>query len=162
MQERSFLLKGFSLLELMVIVAITCILAIVGVSSYRDYTLRASVASLIPTADKVKNEVEDAHNQGTIFGTSGDQTYIDIAATNKPYALLDVIRVDYGCVNIGVDVTALNLDPAKQLIITWCPTIDNGSIEWRCGYDTASDAGYVKYLPANCQTVNTAIQDTSL
>lgn len=153
--------RSFSLLELMAVIAIICVLAVVGVSSYRSYTIKASIAALISTTDKVKNEVEDAHNQGTIFGTSASQTYVASSAANKPYALLDIIRVNYGCVNIDIDLTVLNLDGTKQLTITWCPYLDNGSIEWRCGYDSASYSGYIQYLPANCQTVDTAIQDTS-
>lgn len=152
---------GFSLIELMAVVAIIAILAIVAVPSYRDYTIRASIAALIPSADKVKNEVEDAHNQGTVFGTTANQTYLASSATDKPYGLLDIIRVNYGCVNIDVDLNALNLDGTKQLTITWCPTVNNGSIEWRCGYDAASYAGYIAYLPANCQQSRATIQDTA-
>jgi Tfp pilus assembly major pilin PilA len=145
----------------MTVVAIVCILAVVGVSSYRSYTIRASVAALIPTADKVKNAVEDAHNQGTVFGTSGNQTYISSSVANKPYAMLDVIRVNYGCVNIDVDLNALNLDTSKQLTIMWCPTVNNGSIEWRCGYTAASYSAYITYLPANCQNTSASITDTT-
>lgn len=154
--------KAFSLLELMVVSAIICILSVVGVVSYRDYTIKASIAALVPTADKVKNSVEDAHNQGTVFGTTGAQTFVASGMANKPYGLLDIIRVNYGCVNLDIDLGALNLDNTKQLTMTWCPYLDHGAIEWQCGYDTASFADYIKYLPPNCQAnVNTAIQDTS-
>lgn len=154
--------KGFSLLELMVVTAIICILSVVGVVSYRDYTIKASIAALVSTADKVKNSVEDAHNQGTIFGTTGNETFVSSGTANKPYALLDVERVDYGCVNVDIDLAALKLDNTKQLTMTWCPYLDQGAIEWQCGYDAASFADYIKYLPPNCQNnVNTAIQDTA-
>lgn len=152
---------GFSLIELMAVVAIICFLAIVAVPSYRDYTIRASVAALMSSADKVKNEVEDAHNQGTIFGTGAPQTFIPSNMANKPNGLLDVIRVDYGCVNIDIDLVALKLDGTKQLTLTWCPYNSNGAVEWRCGYGSASSSDYLKYLPASCQQVNTSIQDTT-
>lgn len=153
--------KSFSLLELMAVIAIIAILAVIAIPAYRDYIIRASIAALVPTADKVKNEVEDAHNQGTIFGTSGDQTYIASGATDKPYAMLDLVRSSYGCVDIGIDLATLALDDEQELTLTWCPAVDNGSIEWQCGYVSGSYAAYVQYLPKECQQVNTSIQDTS-
>lgn len=156
-----FVRRGFSLLELLAVLAIAAILSAVAISSYRDYTIRASIAALLPLADKVKNGVTDEHNQGTVFGASGAQTYVDSSSTDKPFALQDITRADYGCVNIGIDLSALKLDVTKQLILTLCPTVDDSSIEWHCGYDVASYAPYVKYLPANCQSVNTGLVDYS-
>lgn len=152
---------GFSLLELLAVLAIVAILSTVAVTSYRDYTIRASIAALIPLAEKIKNEVSSEHNQGTIFSTTGDQTYVASASTDKPYALLEIVRTNYGCINVGIDLATLKLDATKELILTLCPVVDGNSIEWRCGYDTASYAAYVKYLPANCQTVSTSILDSS-
>lgn len=150
---------GFSLLELLAVLSIVAILSAVAISSYRDYTLRASIAALMPLADKIKNQVAEEHNQGTIFGTSGSQTYVDSSSSDKPFALLDITRSNYGCVNIGIDLSALKLDASKQLILVLCPYLDDNSIEWRCGYDAASFATYVKYLPANCQNASSSILD---
>lgn len=151
---------GFSILELMVVVSIIAVLAVIVVPSYRDYTLRATIASLMPIADKVKNEVEDAHNQGTIFGTSGNQTYIASSAPDKPYGLLDLTRVAYGCVNISIDTAGIGLE-AQTLTLAWCPTVIEGSVQWQCGYAAGSYADYVQYLPAKCQVQTSTIQDTN-
>lgn len=152
---------GFSLLELMAALAVVCILAAVSVTSYRSYTIRASIAALTPTADQAKNEVENAHNVGTIFGTSGNETIVASNTPNKPYALLDIVRGNYGCVTINIDLAALNLDDEQELGMVWCPTLSDGSIVWNCGYTSASFADYITYLPGVCQTVITSIQDTS-
>jgi len=153
--------QGFSLVELMVVIAIVAILATVSVISYKTYSIRSRISSLITVANNVKTEVEASHNQGIIFGASSSQTYIASNASNKPSGLYSMSQVAYGCVNIDLDLTALNLDGTKTLMITWCPTEDNGSIQWRCGYDSTSYSSYLTYLPSNCQSVNTAIQNTS-
>lgn len=154
-------MRAFSLLELMVVVSIIAILAIVVVPSYRDYTVRASIASLIPVADKAKNEVEDAHNQGVIFGTSGSQTYIAANAEDKPYGLATLTQGNYGCITIGIDLDALSLDTSQQLGISFCPRVVDDSIIWQCAYSSGSSVDYVEYLPAICQQAVTSIQDTS-
>lgn len=155
------LFRAFSLIELLAVISIISILAVIAVPSYRAHNIRASIAALIPLADTAKNDVEVEHNQGVIFGTSADQVYIADSVADKPYALNDIVRVNYGCVNLNIDLAALNLDTSKQLTLVWCPTVDNGSVEWRCGYDPTSYADYISYLPANCQDDITTLIDTS-
>jgi type IV pilus assembly protein PilA len=152
---------AFSLIELMIVIAIISVLAVVAVTSYRDYVIRSSIAALIPLAGQAKNDVEDAHNEGTIFGTGGGKTYVASSATDKPLGLYSMTRVDYGCVNITIDLAALRLDNTKTLILTWCPRVDNGSIAWRCGYDSTSYSGYISYFPSNCQASSSSILSTS-
>ncbi len=153
--------NAFSLVELMVVISILAILAVTAVTSYRDYMIRGSIASLMPLADRVKNEVEDAHNQGTVFGNGSSQIYVANSSSDKPFALYSMSRVSYGCVDIQIDLAALDLDPSQTLILTWCPTIDNASIEWQCGYDSASASAYLHYLPAICQSSSSSIQNAS-
>lgn len=156
------LLAGFSLIELMTVLSIITILAVTAVISYRDYTIRSTVASLLPLAEKAKHDVEEAHNQGLLFGTTGNEVYVDNASDDKPFGLYDVIRTDYGCVNIAIDLAALNLEATNELIMVLCPTTDNGSIEWRCGHTSTSTAEYLTYLPSACQAdTNNDIADTS-
>lgn len=156
------LVAGFSLIELMTVLSIITILAVTAVISYRDYTIRSTVASLLPLAEKAKLDVEEAHNQGLVFGTTGNEVYVDNTASDKPFGLYDVIRTDYGCVNVAVDLAALNLEATNELIMVLCPTTDNGSIEWRCGHTSTSTAAYLTYLPSACQTnSNNDIANTS-
>lgn len=152
---------AYSLLELMVVVAIVASLSAFAFVSYQQYLVRSNIAALIPLADQAKNAVEDEHNQGTIFGASGTEIFVADADTAKPFALANITRVAYGCVNVKLDLAALKLDTSKILIITWCPTENEGSVEWKCGYDSTSFSSYLKYLPSNCQAVNTSIRDTS-
>jgi prepilin-type N-terminal cleavage/methylation domain-containing protein len=154
--------KGFSLIELMTVLAIITALAVTATISYRDYTIRSTIGSLLPLAEQAKTDVENAHNQGTIFGSSGTQTYVSSSAADRPLGLMDIIRTGYGCVQIDINLTSIGLDGTKQLAMVLCPTINAASIEWQCGYSASSYASYLSYLPATCQSnTATSIQNTS-
>ena len=158
----NFVLRAFSLIELLAVISIIGILSVVSVTSYRSHNIRTAIAALIPLADAAKNSVEDEHNQGVVFGaSSGDTVYVASNIADKPYALEDIVRVNYGCVNLNIDLAALGLDNTKQLTLVWCPTIDNRAVEWRCGYDPDSYADYISYLPANCQNDISAFVDST-
>jgi len=154
-------LRAFSLIELMVVIGIVALLVTAGVISYKKSVISSNIVSLISAADAVKNSVESSHNQGTIFGSGSSQTYVASTDTNKPHGLYSLTQVDYGCVDLNIDLAAIGLDGTKTLILVWCPSENNGSIEWACGYDSSSYSSYLSYLPSNCQTVNTSIQSTS-
>src|SRR5688572_16053278 len=99
--------QAFSVIELMVVISIIAILAVVAIPSYRSYTVKASVASLIPVADKVKNEIEDSHNQGVVFGNNAGPEYISSSTPDKPEGLISMSLEAYGCVALELDAGAL-------------------------------------------------------
>lgn len=154
-------LRAFSLIEITVVIIIVALLSTVGVISYKKSVVSSKIVSLMSSANIVKNSVESSHNQGTIFGSSSSQTYVASTDTNKPLGLYSLTQVAYGCVDLNLDLAALGLDGSKTLILVWCPSENNGSIEWACGYDSTSESSYLSYLPSNCQAVNTSIQSTS-
>lgn len=153
--------QAFSVIELMVVISIIAILAVVAIPSYRSYTVKASIASLLPVADKAKNEIEDAHNQGVVFGNNAGPDYIPSSAPNKPEGLISMGLEAYGCVTLELDAGALGLDENQTIVLMYCPEVVDGSIEWQCGYHSSTYAGYVQYLPTNCQVPLASIQDTN-
>ncbi|WP_122679989.1 pilin, partial [Pseudomonas viridiflava] len=68
--------KGFTLIELMIVVAIVGILAAVALPAYQDYTIRAQVAELIGLTDGAKVAVtENYQNTGILPGTNANDGY---------------------------------------------------------------------------------------
>ncbi len=146
-------LIAYSLVELMVVVALLAVLTVVGVTSYRNYSVSAAIAALMPLAGQAKNDVEIAHTKGTVFGGSVvPQVYVSSSDPNKPLGLRSISRGDYGCVNIDIDFAAFNISSASTWTLMLCP-IDNGSsVEWVCGFYTdALLYDNVEYFPKECQ-----------
>lgn len=154
---------AFTLLELMIVIAILSIIAIVAVSEYRDYAISAKIAAVIPSASSTRIKVEKEYIEGTTFGVT-TETIVPNTDTDKPNGLYELTRGNYGCVQLEIDLDEVGLDSSsKRLILVWCPSIDQGAIEWRCGYNnTLSHGGYITFLPGECQNTLSSIRDTSL
>ncbi|WP_370660178.1 pilin [Massilia glaciei] len=135
---------GFTLIELMIVVAIIGILAAVALPAYQDYTVRGRVSELMIMASSMKGTVTEniSTNGGTMpadacKGISATVATVNVASTACT-AATGVIRV------IG-DATK-----AKGVDIILTPTIDtaSGTVKWIC---TTTNTADVKYVPAECR-----------
>lgn len=127
--------KGFTLIELMIVVAIIGILAAVALPAYQDYTVRAKVSEGLVQASSAKTTVGENLATGASdscagvnAGTIGMTTISCTAATNT----------------IGVSVDAGSATVTFDLVGTLDAT--TGGVEWAC--NNASEA---KYVPAQCR-----------
>lgn len=154
--------NAFSVIELMIVIAIIGLVAAFGMTAYREHVVRSTIASLVPITGSVKASVESAHNEGTVFGTSGNEVIIATTDTDKPFGLDSMTRTSYGCIELDLDMDDLKLDNLNVLVLVWCPSTNSGSIEWQCGYGATSTAAYITYLPNECQVTQASIQDSSL
>ncbi len=152
---RKQLQQGFTLIELMIVVAIIGILAAVAVPAYQDYVTRARVVdSLTPTGD-YKNKIGEAF---AIDGLTGAKTAATAfaAGDNDTPAVSFTIDTNNGLMLIA---KILQSDPAiKDQTIEIYPLINNtdltatsvGTIEWKCATGT-TDGVKAKYLPSGCK-----------
>ena len=140
--------QGFTLIELMIVVAIIGILAAIAIPAYQDYTIRAQVSEGLNLAGGAKAAVTEytmdtgnfpaTNSEAGIAGTPGDingkyVTQVEVGATAN-----GVIEVTY-----GNDAHALI--QADTLLLS--PTTNAGSIEWTCSSADLAD----KHLPAACR-----------
>lgn len=139
---------GFTLIELMIVVAIIGILAAIAIPAYQDYTIRAQVSEGLNLAGGAKAAVTEYTQDRGVF--PGDNTVAGISAAAK-------IKGKYvGSVQVGASgvVTVTYGSGAHSLIqgkdIQLAPTTNAGSVEWACTSDGASIAN--KHLPAACRT----------
>ncbi len=144
--------KGFTLIELMIVVAIIGILAAIAIPAYQDYTIRAQVTEGLNLASDVKASIADFRaNRGT-WPTAG--TDIGIAnPTDKSGKYVESITVQAtGRVDIlfGKQANAANL---STFVLTISPGLNaNGDLVWVCG-TRAAPTGLAVAPPANATTV---------
>jgi len=135
--------QGFTLIELMIVVAIVGILAAIAIPAYQDYVARSQVAEGMATAGAVKTSIAEFYQSQGAFPPAGrfnDNTggRYTASATHDANGVITVTLRGASPVNGSVQGYSFTLSP----------TVDaNGFIvDWNCA--TGGDA---KYLPSGCQ-----------
>ncbi|NIB40041.1 pilin [Pseudomaricurvus alkylphenolicus] len=124
--------KGFTLIELMIVIAIIGILAAVALPAYQDYTARARTTELVLVASSVKQQVSEfAQVNGTLTG-SGSGLTLSTAGDMVSEAAITangVVTVQGVTANIGATIT-ITLTPAlgNEDVVTWTCDSTNDSV----------------------------------
>ncbi|QEA14420.1 pilin [Comamonas flocculans] len=158
--------QGFTLIELMIVVAIIGILAAVALPAYQDYTIRAQVAEGPSLTGGMKAAIADfyaakgtwpADNAEALCGATG-ATCAGSAATDNKGNYISQIAVLNGAMNVTYGNKANAKIATKVLTIR--PGVDAaGNISWICG--TAAAPGGVTAAGADATTVDARYLPTS-
>ena len=133
--------QGFTLIELMIVVAIIGILAAVALPAYQDYTVRSRVAEPITLMSAMKATVTE-----NIANTNGISANNCLGVT--PISTATKNTTSLTCADATGVITVVSTAAAGGVTITNTPAFTAGSINWTCAVDSAANN---KYVPAECR-----------
>ncbi len=131
--------KGFTLIELMIVVAIIGILAAVALPAYQDYTIRSRVSELVLMTGQFKTAVSEKAFSDSTVASSG------VGLTVVPTGRVATGEVtDRGTISISGSNTTVGT--AVSIILA--PTVSGSQIMWACSSGSTTQ---FKFVPAECR-----------
>jgi len=148
--------RGFTLIELMIVVAIIGILAAIAITAYQNYTMRAQVAEGLSLAGGAKNAIWDYYAQHGVFPTSNQSAGLTSAASisgNYVSSIAVTGAASAGLITITYGNHANANINGKTLYLSGAGS--QGSLSWVCttspGGAPAANGVPAAYLPSSCR-----------
>ncbi|HFB9966297.1 TPA: pilin [Neisseria gonorrhoeae] len=155
--------KGFTLIELMIVIAIVGILAAVALPAYQDYTARAQVSEAILLAEGQKSAVTEYYLNHGEWPANNTSAGVASASEIKGKYVKEV-KVEKGVVTATMASSNVNKEIQGKKLSLWGRR-ENGSVKWFCGQPVTRGAGNndavkdvtgndkidTKHLPSTCR-----------
>ncbi|HGH6185576.1 TPA: pilin [Neisseria meningitidis] len=167
--------KGFTLIELMIVIAIVGILAAVALPAYQDYTARAQVSEAILLAEGQKSAVTEYYLNHGIWPSDNSAAGVASSPSDIKGKYVQKVEVNNGVVTATMLSTGVNKEIQGKKLSLWAKR-QAGSVKWFCGQpvtraanakaDKAANADDVaadgtnkidtKHLPSTCRDASSA------
>ncbi|EMU4195012.1 pilin, partial [Neisseria gonorrhoeae] len=157
--------KGFTLIELMIVIAIVGILAAVALPAYQDYTARAQVSEAILLAEGQKSAVTEYYPNNGEWSKDNDSAGVASSPTDIKGKYVKSVTVAKGVVTAEMLSSGVNNEIKGKKLSLWAKR-QAGSVKWFCGQPVtrtdkakddavtdANDANKIetKHLPSTCR-----------
>ncbi|HFC8859271.1 TPA: pilin [Neisseria meningitidis] len=165
--------KGFTLIELMIVIAIVGILAAVALPAYQDYTARAQVSEAILLAEGQKSAVTEYYLNHGIWPANNSDAGVASSASDIKGKYVKEVEVKNGVVTATMASSNVNNEIKDKKLSLWAKRQD-GSVKWFCGQPvtraananganndevtaaTGNDKIDTKHLPSTCRDASSA------
>ena len=141
--------QGFTLIELMIVVAIIGILAAVAIPAYQDYTVRAKVTEGLSLASGAKTSVAEYYSSTGELPTGNGQAGMAQPQSINGNSVSRVEVLGTGTIQITFSGPANSPLNGTLLDLVPVPDADGGPLTWTCGAGATNLAA--KYRPSSCR-----------
>ncbi|HEZ7176126.1 TPA: pilin [Neisseria meningitidis] len=165
--------KGFTLIELMIVIAIVGILAAVALPAYQDYTARAQVSEAILLAEGQKSAVTEYYLNHGEWPKNNTSAGVASSATDIKGKYVQSVTVANGVITAQMASSGVNKEIQGKKLSLWAKRQD-GSVKWFCGQpvqranangannddgvtaDSGNEKIDTKHLPSTCRDAASA------
>ena len=164
-------MKGFTLIELMIVVAIIGILAAIAIPAYQDYVIRAKVTEGLNLAAAAKTTVAEGFQSGEVEGMNAAASAWSFASTKYVKSITiaqttGVITVTFDTATSGIPALGTGTQITLTPNVLGAAPVDGtpGNVDWACASSTANTAAtnklistapatpvLAKYVPTQCK-----------
>lgn len=145
--------SGFTLIELMIVVAIIGILAAVALPAYQDYVARSQVSEAMGLGSGLKIQVADIYSDQGDFdeADSGSQGIPAATTVSGKYVLQGAVTDGLIEIQMGNDASAVFVSGTSD-VLALSPYTTAGALKWSCNNGAGDTTIEDKYLPAACRS----------